>query len=59
VADARRIREAIREGRLSVNEIARLGAVTRRAVFAAKAQIRELSPEPDLFTPLSKREARR
>jgi hypothetical protein len=58
-ARARRIREAIREGKLSANEIAAMSSVTRRAVFKAKAQIRDLAPQADLFAPLSKREARR
>jgi len=57
-ARARRLREAIREGALSANEIAMMSSVTRRAVFKAKAQLREMAPAPDLFTPLSKREAR-
>jgi hypothetical protein len=57
-ARARRIREAIREGKLSANEIAMMASVTRRAVFKAKAQLRDLAPSPDLFAPLSKREAR-
>jgi hypothetical protein len=58
-ARARRIREAIREGKLSANEIAAMAAVTRRAVFKAKAQLRETSPQPDLFSVLCKGEARR
>lgn len=57
-ARARRLREAIREGALSANEIAMMSSVTRPAVFKAKAQLREMAPAPDLFTPLSKREAR-
>jgi hypothetical protein len=58
-ARARRLRDAIREGRLSANEIAAMGAVTRRAVFKAKAQLKQLSPEPDLFTPLFKAQNQR
>ena len=58
-ARARRIREAIREGKLSANEIAAMSSVTRRAVFKAKQQIRDLAPTPDLFAALCKREAQR
>ena len=58
-ARVRRIREALREGALSANEIARMAAVTRRAVFVNKAKLRALAPEPDLLTPLSKARTRR
>jgi len=58
-ARVRRIREALREGALSANEIASMAAVTRRAVFVNKAKLREISPEPDLLTSLSKPAARR
>lgn len=58
-ARARRIREAIREGKLSANEIAAMSSVTRRAVFKAKQQLRDLAPTPDLFAALCKREAQR
>ncbi|MGD0564521.1 MAG: hypothetical protein ABSA66_15700 [Roseiarcus sp.] len=58
-ARVRRIRQAIREGALSANEIARMAGVTRRAVFINKARMRELAPEPDLLAPLCKAENRR
>lgn len=51
-ARVRRIRQALREGQLSANDIARMTGVTRRAVFVNKAKLRDLSPEPDLLTPL-------
>jgi hypothetical protein len=58
-ARVRRIREALREGALSANEIARMADVTRRAVFINKAKLRAIDPEPDLLTPLSKAATRR
>ncbi len=58
-ARVRRIRQAIREGALSANEIARMAGVTRRAVFVNKAKMRELAGEPDLLAPLCKAENRR
>lgn len=58
-ARVRRIREALREAALSANEIAHMAGVTRRAVFINKAKLREITPEPDLLTPLSKAATRR
>lgn len=48
-ARARRLREAIREGALSANEIAAMSSVSRRAVFYAKAALCQRDAEPDLL----------
>ncbi|MGD0640276.1 MAG: hypothetical protein ABSC22_05965 [Roseiarcus sp.] len=58
-ARVRRIREALREGALSANEIARMTEVTRRAVFINKAKMKERDGAPDLLAPLCKPLARR